>query len=636
MATNDYLRTSSLDVEGNLNFRRLDEKKSYNKWLLGDALRSELGHDEDDGNTYSTPPEWVQSRSGANHAFVVTALSSSEHEVLHLNAYTSGTVQLESTAVPASGTEYYSKQSRFNTKTYSVTASADLNSADGFKRLDYLVSGLGNLISGSSGLPAIIPIDIPDYGKITNIRVWVEIVHSGSTSGFLGYLRLGLKSPNVSGFFSYPWLNGYGKPEELSVENPTTGSYPTKGLFNEFILHDNQWGTDSGASVFGPWYFDKSIRTIFDDASPQRNMHHLDPLYRSGSTDHQMYLTREGSPSRFFSSSILGYNNATGQGSIDSWEGANAPWITDNRLVGDAAYFNSSSNKSPPEGWLTGLGGVANDNEFATTGSNLGPATTKPIFSLLDEITQSQIVLFTGKPNSEIIIGKRPGLRGTEMHGRWELTVETGIPYDEFPTDGKNKQMYFRQVRLEITSEKNIDSNYRNGRIQKLRNSSTKKKGEKTTITFMSSTISDIISDHGLSIEIDEFALSETSAEAPYSPYRTFGITSNTGSTSDFAVFARITGSLSDRLTASLGFHHAFLNNEFGTPYIPLSSGSGESMTFISPASSNNKALISKIFEPKTLVSKATTLKSGLTKFNTTRTTRDLMNDAVSKISGSA
>src|SRR5205085_1403595 len=63
---------------------------------------------------------------------------------------------------------------------------------------------------------------------------------------------------------------------------------------------------------------------------------------------------------------------------------------------------------------------------------------------------------------------------------------------------------------------------------------------------------------------------------------RTVGITDNTGSFTDFAVFSRITGTLQAFLTSSghESMRRAYLRNEFGTPFIPLSSGSGESPAF--------------------------------------------------------
>ena len=211
MAVNDYLRTSSLDIEGNLNFRRLKEKRRYNDWLRGDALRVDLGHDEDDGNTYSTPPEWVQTRNGVNHAFVIQPLSASSYEEVNLNAYKRGTTQLEQTAVPVSSNDYYTKESARITKTYTLTASADLSGTHPF--VGQLVPEFGNMcFNTNAGLE--FKVNIPDYGKIENIRIWVEIVNDTvspppfgfPTNGLFG-LNMAIRSPNVKGFVSEPWAN---------------------------------------------------------------------------------------------------------------------------------------------------------------------------------------------------------------------------------------------------------------------------------------------------------------------------------------------------------------------------------------------------------------------------------------------
>ena len=291
MAKNDYLRTSSLDVEGNLNFRRPLEKKRYNNWLLGDATRVDLGHTEDDGNTYSTPPSWVQSRTGVNHSHVVAPVSASGHDyqLKSINSYMSGNsaIGLETTAVPASGTEYYSKQSRFITRTYSLTASADLSgTSNGW--VGEFVAVSGNMISSwdvrDAGVanysPIYFDIDIPDYGKIQNIRVWVEIISSTNGQSWLEDLNISLRSPNVTNMASYPWVSGLASSVENLKVNSYTGSFAHSTFDSYPLLSNITW-------LASPWGRDMSVRTVFDDASLQRNNQHWDPLFVSGSTDHQ-------------------------------------------------------------------------------------------------------------------------------------------------------------------------------------------------------------------------------------------------------------------------------------------------------------------------------------------------------------
>lgn len=100
---------------------------------------------------------------------------------------------------------------------------------------------------------------------------------------------------------------------------------------------------------------------------------------------------------------------------------------------------------------------------------------------------------------------------------------------------------------------------------------------------------------------------------------RTVGITDNTGSNlNDFAVFTRLSGTLADRLTGSgQGALYSYLHNEFGTPYIPISSGSGLSpslFVFDAGESGLSRQFISDLLEQKTILKRSNNLQSVLSR----------------------
>jgi hypothetical protein len=651
-----HFLSSSFAVEGNLNYRRLKAKERYKKWIIGEARRDELGHElRGDhvisasffsdfsgsyfGDEFSRPPSWTRSEQGSNQSFVQRPISSSAHEITNLNLFNNGITALETTQIPASGTEYYSKKSSLVTKTYFLTASADLSGTS--QGIGHYSAVSGNLFTSSLQTPAIFSINIPDYGKIQNIRVWVEIIAStnGDAGSFdfqstYGKTYLALKSPNVTGFASYPFINALGDIHDLKIHaehmqfpfsGPFSGSVgPSQMIFDSFIL-------SSPPTFFTqPWSLDTCIRTVYDDASDQRHSSHMDPMFASGSDSFQRHLRREASPSVVFSGSILGYDIGSGWTFSDTELGNGIPWITDPRVINDIAIFNSSSaiiGSSPPEGWLTGPGGTAAVNEFDTTGSNLGPPTMKPLYPLLDEVgeTLEDVVIAEGQ-EPRTIVGSRPGLRGSEIHGQWDLlAVSAPFYWHDFPN-----YLYFRQFRLEITYEENRDYQSSKAFISNRSKSSINfKPGTRHNNTIMSASfLTELIFPvYGLKARL--FQLQTGTVKhfivAPDNPGHTYGITSDTGSLQDYAVFTRVTGTLADRLTSSLGFHNDFLNNEFGTPYIPLSSGSGESPSFdIFSDATNNAQFIEDVLSPKPLVGRALTLRSVLASKNTTVTTRDL------------
>jgi hypothetical protein len=109
---------------------------------------------------------------------------------------------------------------------------------------------------------------------------------------------------------------------------------------------------------------------------------------------------------------------------------------------------------------------------------------------------------------------------------------------------------------------------------------------------------------------------------------RSIGITDSTSSFYDsFAVFSRITGSLYERLqTSGRDVFTTYIDNEFGTPYIPISSGSGISPSFDVFDSARAKAareVIDSVMRPKPKISQQNTLKTHLSRTGYVKSTRD-------------
>lgn len=512
-------------------------------------------------------PSWTNKHLGHNAAFVIPTLSSSNHESQVLNAFRSGTEQLETTAVPASATMYYSKRSSYNKVITKVTASyfttVPRPTVGGATTIGEFVpsaftAGLGaklNLLTGSqngggttaesyAAYPAHVYIDVPVSGKLVDIAVWVELHHVSSALSPmpLGSLSIALKSPGIN--------PGPGQPFVYNDSVRSSG-FTNVPMYNDtFILWEGLgsqasdqriWitdGTYSPDSVyrekFPCWDRDLSMRTVFHDGAPVHNPRHNLMMHGSGNY--------AGSPN-----SALGINNAWGM----------------------AVYWTGSTG-SPPAGWLTGPGGIASDNEWPTTGSSRGTNYLKPVYPMLDPIAVTVAqpgdgvtypTVFHGrKINVTELLGERKGLRGTEISGTWKLlfTYSTG---DDL---AGAMELYFRQARLEITYESNEE-------MQTGRNVSTvsaNRKGRKLLWEVSGAgppTIGPSV------VTASNYIFLDVQEQAEIN--RTFGIVLNTGSVvqSKHALVYRLTGTLADYSGSAPGW---LLNNEFGMPRIPLSSGS--------------------------------------------------------------
>lgn len=584
MAKNDYLRRSSLDVEGNLNFRRIPEKKRYNDWLLGRALRTDLGHNEDDGNSTSTPPAWVQSHTGKNQAFVISNVSSSLQN--SLNVYMSGTEAAEQTEMSASVEKFYTKNAT-ETKIYSLTASSDLSGT--LHGVGKFVASLsasrlydnGNEVFSERSSDVIrFPIFVPDYGRILNIRVWVEIINTALGQSTLRDINLAISSPNVTGFKSIPWMNSPKFIKKIDYNYNSDSFY--ENTFILFYPDLDDWGNDF------------HIRTVFDESSHRRNPADLGILFASGTNSHESYLLAKDSPNNIFSSSL-------GNG-FGSKIGGCVPWFNvlgvETGFSGALGAKESADSQSPPVGWLTAPGGENATGEFETTGSNWGPDTIRPLYSLLDPVEEEIL-------EGESLVGVRPGLRGTEVHGEWNLLLKPSFI-------GSPVAYYFRQWRLEVTFE--VD---KKDSIRRFYNSG--KDVERKPISELSTSY------------YGEAFRSRTKTKVyragNKNPGKTHGITASTSSYPNFAVFSRLTGSLADLYGEN---PHWFIQNEFKLPSVPISSGSGENASFnIRTDVENNKKHVSEVFNPKQPVSKAITLKSVLSKYQVTKKTRDTIQSLI-------
>ncbi len=392
-----------------------------------------------------------------------------------------------------------------------------------------------------------------------------------------------------------------------------------------------------------PYYeFDSDIdmRTVFTDSSRFANPRSLGKLYKSanlnspGNSALQVERAFEqGTYSSPLSCSVdllnLSYFDPVLYES--SWlTGANFPWMLDDRIpAGNFRGRNYSVTASlglgVPTGWLTGPGGVASANEWPTSGSQIGPQDIQAVYPILDDIYVRKMT--TEAPLSGVatiasfaktIEGFRPGLRGTQVNGTWKLMIgNTAQTISGSSTGSERGGFWFRQFRLEFLVDQRRP-------IQFGSFSSRARKYSRTNSPGPTNNIIGIISgsaswDTGLNYVL--FLKNEEYG-------RSLGITSSTGS-DGFAVFTRLTGTFADNLNRSGTYAEvmrSFLDNEFGTPYIPISSGSSEIPSFDVfdvEESRRSRRIFDEIINPKTLVPKDNTLKASLSRADVTISTRD-------------
>lgn len=677
--------TGSLtQVSGNLNVRRSKERASYDRLLQGTEYRKFTGETSSSLNQLATSPSWTQRNIGKNHAYVIGEMSCSQHEVFRLNTYNSGGLPLETTTVPASASAYYSKSNRFVKFIYKFRGDAltpenpgaeidSNNSAVGgtYRDVSQFVAASGVFRSNTHFNPACFDINVAEYGKIRDIRVWVEYVNdtrNGNSYG-IGGVQVALRSPNVSFHSCFPlWNNeshkGFGYNilyERFSFSQGMTGSSQQFGNFyrqvpemyrssymlwngSGLFIQDIGSGIGSFAARYKSWNDDLDMRTIFWDGSTMSPPHHLERLYNTVTDDApgvSLPDTALASGSPNFT--IYEEANKLGASAIQTTDyaylvahasGAFMPWFHDLRLpsgsIKNRSGFETVYGTSPPDGWLSGPGGTPQLDEFNTTGSNIGPHTIKPYLPLLDDVFEQYVYKVEGTSDQPMTsvktFGFRPGLRGSEIHGTWRLMIATQA--DNFsPVNGFLPELesgiWFRQYRIEFIVDQGED-------VAVFSPATARKYAVPACVLGKPGRLRrHLVS--GSAIWNTGITYVYTFSPEQYG--RSIGITSNTGSNiSDFAVFSQITGSLMTAITGTqqVAMVNSFLKNEFGTPYIPLSSGSGENPSFFSAEPDGDLAtrvLRDEILRPKTFVKPSQTLKSTLNRARFIRTSRDQVLD---------
>jgi len=419
----------------------------------------------------SSSQAWSQTRIGiSNQTFVSQPISSSRHEVQNKGCFLSGTEKISTGPIPFSASMYYEKSFQLQKSIYKWVATV----GDGGYNATF-----GNQIKASASVefPHHVGINIPDYGSIVDIRVWVEIMQPSSSAGVdghphLGQLGIALRSPNVSFESGHPIRNftGYGG-------NPATHFSPANQEFtlltkdnilefykSTYLLWESSpvatgshvafgdpyagsggddWTVAGSALRMPVWDRDMGMRTIFSDGASTKNPRNIIDVYSGTYPSVLAVGTGRGSP------------NAGATDGVGTAIGNGFGWYSDTDFgtPADAAG-------SPPPGWLTGAGGTAGPLEYPTTGINYGPHEIQALYPMLDEVISKKIyhnegvdslTLTNNWTNWRSWIGHRPGLRDTEMKGNWTLLIANAETDDPCTT-------YLRQWRLEITYRQNIDA----------------------------------------------------------------------------------------------------------------------------------------------------------------------------------
>lgn len=427
-------------------------------------------------------PSWTGESVGLNRSFVAVSLSSSRHESIAFNTFVSGTEAIESSPVQAFTTLNYSKETRLRRVMVKKTASvADTVPVSGVWRARSFVAASGALFNRITGVfdphandpsnafggpqsnpysPCSILIPVNESGKIVDIKVWFEYValSGGFLQNPLAALGVALRCPNLSWGNAHPIRND----ERLKrVYKSTNGDFTpfgsaifdknfmgTDGVINPFyrdtfilwespgvfskVFDLDDLDSNAYANMYACWHTDFGMRTVFADSAKCPNPRHLNGP-RGGN-----FI---GSP-----------GNAKGS---TSPLGNHVPWTSDPT----AAPAAHALTGSPPPGWLTGPGGVAAVNEWPTTGVNYGTSEIRPLYPLLDGIFQvkeetNEALPVTNSTTQALYTpslwkGFRPGLRGVEISGTWELLLVAGGE----DTGPLAPSSYFRQVRLEFLVE---------------------------------------------------------------------------------------------------------------------------------------------------------------------------------------
>lgn len=628
----------------------------------------------------ATAPSWTQIGIGEYRGFLIRELSSSHHNSSRLNAFNSGSAPLEVSPVPASASMYYDKSSRFTRIVHKVSAS-DTPFPGGVNTVDRApfslevagrtttVAASGVYINRSQFNPTVVEINVPEYGRIRDVRVWVELVHdvrsgTGSISTSSAYpnqglqnIKIALRSPNVKFGYAHPLWNDpktygfkyFGNLNVSGSSNQFGNRYHNvpEILSSSYLLWDGHaidsqdylTAVSDETPLFAEWDTDIDMRTIFWDSSKTPNPRHLDRLYEGPFTGADAPLTG-AHPISFLSgaapNSIVNLYDGYPSASLSRVRGNNIPWMYDPRVrpgsITGTTNFTGSLTMSPPVGWLTGPGGTAAAGEFPTTGSQLGPADILPVYPLLDDIfvseygtnpamsqagiTPSLTASLTTRPRFS---GFRPGLRGTEINGTWKLMFAVG---DDFTATGgylgnSRAGVWFRQARLEFV----VDQNYPVNEFNPSKSLRFRKTGYVPTAAPQRH-IAFIQGASSWDVNLDRIVVG---TKAEYG--RTVGFTSDTGSLS-FAVLSRVTGSITDFIASASISSSVFFDPTFGVPTIPVSLGGG-----FTPEPdrdeeiARSKELFDSIIHPKTGIPTAQSVRAVLSRGDFSNRTDHLVED---------
>jgi hypothetical protein len=278
-------------------------------------------------------------------------------------------------------------------------------------------------------------------------------------------------------------------------------------------------------------------------------------------------------------------------------------------------------------------------DEFSTRGLQVGPSSMQPVYPIMDDVYSLKIFDQTPSalsPNHGVIRGFRPGLRGTECSGTWNLMIgAASLPFD--PISGSlvepSTGVWFRQVRIELVVDRGIESgDFFPSRSRKWLRSSTVPGQDGFQAVG-------VVSGAGAW----DIGLNQTQVSQSSDYGRSVGITANTASSPALiAVQTFITGSLFDYLSrinsGTIVPNPAwFLNgNGFGTPYIPDSLMSlGVTGTAQEIDASASREFYQKTIGQTTIIPNANTMTDYLRRVNYSETTQRVAELAVASPSAS-
>lgn len=447
-------KSSSLEIYQGARFRDLRQRKLLRRVQL-DQTASD---------------SWTQHRTvGSSQAFVIQPISSSRHEVVTHGCFFSGTQGISAGSIPASGSLFYEKNPVLKTSVYKWVASASMH---GFS------AGNGQFVNSTASvdIPHSVIINVPDSGRIVDVKVWVDVLQvSGTGHPPLGQFSLAVRSPNVMWGHAHP-IRNYNDPlsdEEYGSAPNHSNPYETPtpfyrdsyllweagGLFRHPAIEpydgdEGDFGTSDTANRCPTWDRDRGMRTVFCDGSSTPNPRNIINAVKGAVASPMDPLCAISSPNAFSASFPSAVN--------PKMLGNGVPWYSDPDM-GGSDYLRAGS---PPYGWRTGPGGTADTMEFDSTGSNWGPVNIQPLYPLMDDVLVRKMRHTSGMAAAGATTGPvyirarwekwefiRPGLRGKEMQGDWRLMIANSPSGTWVYTN-----TYLRQWRLEITYEQVSDT----------------------------------------------------------------------------------------------------------------------------------------------------------------------------------